>query len=164
MYSFSPWTWGGTIIFLLILLIKRFLIIFSAASFSVRTQPSSIISKSGGGCRRCIKVIIWKWWSYRYTVKKNFNCKKCRALFIKVDFKTYSETFAFRQGGHFYMSWDWCLFYVWLLKLKQLAHCITTLSTSITWLYMLEKVPQITCFCKSNFVSANSQILSYGWL
>ena len=78
---------------------------------------------------------------------------------IKVDFKTYGETSAFRQGGHFYTSWHWCLFYVWPLKLKQLAHRITTQSTSITWLYMLEKVPQITCFCKSNFVSANSHTL-----
>ena len=78
---------------------------------------------------------------------------------IKLDFKTYGETSAFRQGGHFYTSWHRCLFYVWLLKLKQLAHSITTLSTSITWLYMLEKVPQITFFCKSNFIPVNSHTL-----
>ena len=67
------------ITFLLILFNMRLLTIFSAASFSVRTNPFSIISRSGGGRRRCASVIIWKCWNYEFNklLQWKNTCVKC---------------------------------------------------------------------------------------
>ena len=70
---------GGIITFLLLLFIICFVSLLSLDSSSVRTKPSSIKSRSGGGRRRCAKATSWK-------ITKNtgsyLTCGRCGGLMV----------------------------------------------------------------------------------